>query len=108
MADAIEYADRQLVLPTDLTTQLDAVCKDIARFQPLDGVFGLYLVKLDSRNGNDEQAIAVMQTYSQGRLVVFVAIRNSTRCDIKKECQSILMKREINIGVGRLIAMRRF
>jgi len=104
-----DYLQRQQMLPTELTSQLEELVQQPDKFMPLNHqIFGLCVGRLYSANGSEEHVLAVMQKYPTSRFVVFIAILNGSIEEVKAECNNPIWKRKINIAVGRLIAMSRF
>jgi hypothetical protein len=107
-ADALGYAERQGVRPLELTSQLESLTHDPHNFTPLDSdIFGLRIAPLTAPRGGDEYVLAIEHLNGRAKLIVLVAILNSSLEEIRSSAWDPLTKRKINVAVARIISMLR-
>src|ERR1700728_4381489 len=93
--DAMNYLERQRILPTEFKTQLERLFADSSLLKAVDdGIYGLRAAILDAPRGGNETLLVIEHENGHRTFTVCVSIVHHPE-DVAWNCHDMICKRKV-------------
>jgi hypothetical protein len=105
--DAMNYLERQRILPSEFKAQLDRLFADSSLIKTVaDDIYGLREAKLDAPQGGIETLLLIEHENGHRTFTVCVSIVHHPE-EVAWNCTDMICKRKVWFAVGQLIMLKR-